>query len=152
MTFRLDLDGTTHTIDIVARRPETMLRVDDTRTVAGTVPGNAQVARDGDLSWVRHNGRTFRVRVEDPVAAAQESAGGSDELRAPMPGSVIEVLKAAGDQVSRGDKVMVIESMKLQTTLAAPRDGVLAEVLFTVGETFNKDAAVARLEPLTEEG
>lgn len=85
------------------------------------------------------------------MSAAQEQAGGSDEVRAPMPGSVIEVLRAAGETVARGEKIMVIESMKLQTTLAAPRDGVLAEVLFAVGDTFNKDAAVARLEPMAGE-
>ena len=152
MTFRLDMDGTTHSIDIVARKPDTVLRIDDARNVTTRIPEGVQVARDGDLAWVRHNGRTFRVQVEDPVAAAQDQSGGSDEVRAPMPGSVIEVLKAAGDTVARGDKIMVIESMKLQTSLAAPRNGVLAEVLYAVGETFNKDAAIARLEPMPEDG
>jgi acetyl/propionyl-CoA carboxylase alpha subunit len=151
MTFRLDVDGEVHSVEIVTRSPETVLRVDGSRQVGVAVPDTVQVARDGDLAWVRHGGRTFRVRLEDPVSAAQEQAGGSDEVRAPMPGSVIEVLKAAGETVARGEKIMVIESMKLQTTLAAPRDGVLAEVLFAVGDTFNKDAAVARLEPMAGE-
>ncbi|MDF1722541.1 MAG: hypothetical protein P1U65_17850 [Minwuia sp.] len=166
MTFRLDLDGTIHTIDIAARKPEILVEIDGRAPVEAGCSGNRNdlyvevgpedtfkvaTAQDGDLTWVRMNGRTFRVRIEDPVAAAQDSAGGNDDIRAPMPGTVIEVLKAAGDRVSRGDKVMTIESMKLQTSLAAPRDGVLAEVLHAVGDTFNKDATIARLEPLAED-
>lgn len=153
MTFRLDLDGTIHTIDIAARNPSTMVEIDGRPAVEARDDDRfgAVTARDGDLTWVRLNGRTFRVRIEDPVAAAQESAGGNDDIRAPMPGTVIEVMKAAGDRVSRGDKVMTIESMKLQTSLAAPRDGVLAEVLHAVGDTFDKDATIARLEPLAGE-
>ncbi len=162
MTFRLDLDGTIHTIDIAARKPWVTVAIDGRPAVAADCVGDAGdlyvevgtddcfravTARDGDVTWVRMNGRTFRVRIEDPVAAAQDSAGGNDDIRAPMPGTVIEVLKAAGDRVSRGDKVMTIESMKLQTSLAAPRDGVLAEVLHAVGDTFDKDATIARLEP-----
>jgi len=67
-----------------------------------------------------------------------------------MPGAIISVHKQAGDEVSRGETIITIESMKLQTALAAPRDGRLLDVLKVAGETFDKDALLARLEPADE--
>ncbi|WP_416899924.1 MAG: acetyl-CoA carboxylase biotin carboxyl carrier protein subunit [Minwuia sp.] len=101
--------------------------------------------------FLRGHGATLTAAVEDPIAAAQDSGAAADEIRAPMPGSVIEIVKGPGEAVKRGDTVLTIESMKLQTNLAAPRDGVVAELLVGPGDTFGKDAAVARLEPVEEE-
>ena len=55
-------------------------------------------------------------------------------------------------QIARGDTLVTIESMKLQMALLAPRDGRLAALMtYAVGETFEKDAIVAELEPLTDQ-
>ena len=63
-----------------------------------------------------------------------------------MPGAVISVHKAVGDRVSRGETIITIESMKLQTALPAPRDGAIAAILRAVGEVFDKDEVIVRLE------
>ena len=65
-----------------------------------------------------------------------------------MPCSVIEIHKQAGDDVARGETLVTVESMKLQMTLLAPRDGRLVRVRRGVGEKFDKDEIVAELEPL----
>ena len=67
-----------------------------------------------------------------------------------MPGAVVSVQKRAGDKVTRGEAIVTIESMKLQTALPAPRDGVIAKILKGEGETFEKDEIIVTLEPETE--
>ena len=69
-----------------------------------------------------------------------------DHVKAPMPGAVVSVHKAVGDTVKRGETIVTIESMKLQTALVAPRDGVIAELNRKEGESFEKDEVIARLE------
>ena len=67
-----------------------------------------------------------------------------------MPGAVIEIHAAPGQSVARGDPLLTIESMKLQTVLSAPRDGIVAEITVTQDETFGKDQILARLTPEDE--
>jgi biotin carboxyl carrier protein len=63
---------------------------------------------------------------------------------------VVSVHKAVGDSVARGETIVTIESMKLQTALIAPRDGVIAELYRKEGESFEKDEMIVRLEGMTE--
>ncbi|MDF1749587.1 MAG: hypothetical protein P1V34_12020 [Alphaproteobacteria bacterium] len=103
-------------------------------------------ARDGNTVYLHLEGRNWVVDFIDPRDAAQVEAAGSDAIRAPMPGAVISIEKEPGATVLRGETVLTIESMKLQTNLIAPRDGTLATVLKTVGETFEKGEVVAMME------
>ena len=64
------------------------------------------------------------MRVPRFVDPAEQVASGS--LLAPMPGSVVKVLVAQGDEVRAGQPVLVLEAMKMQHTVSAPTDGVLA--------------------------
>ena len=79
-------------------------------------------------------------------ATGGAAGGGSDLLSAPMPGVVIAVHAAAGDIVRAGQALMVIESMKLETTLLAPRDARVKTVHFLTGATFALKAALITLE------
>ena len=167
MPLHLTLNGERHSIEIVRRKPYLVLNVDgrayeipewSTEPVSRMAIGNESmvVARalvdDGahEACFVRIDGRTHEVVLIDP---RQESAGHDstrDEIHAPMPGAIVSVHKQAGEQVTRGETVITIESMKLQTALAAPRDGRLLDVLKEAGETFDKDELLARLEPADE--
>ena len=66
---------------------------------------------------------------------------------APMPGVVVSVAFKPGDAVKEGQPLLVIESMKLETTLSAPRDGVIAEMPFAAGDSFGLKAVLAQLAP-----
>lgn len=79
-------------------------------------------------------------------ATGGAAGGGSDLLSAPMPGVVISVQVAAGDTVRAGQALMVIESMKLETTLLAPRDARVKTVHHAVGASFALKAALITLE------
>ena len=84
----------------------------------------------------------------DLVAHAGDSAGEGGSLTAPMPGKVVAFLGAAGDTVKRGQPLAVMEAMKMEHTLCAPRDGVIAELLYGVGDPVNEGGELLRLQPV----
>jgi len=106
------------------------------------------VAARGDSRFV-HNPATGAVEVETVhvTAASGGGSGGaaSNVLQAPMPGTVLAVHVAEGDAVQAGQVLMVIESMKLETTLMAPREARIQAVHFGVGATFGLKAILLTL-------
>ncbi len=83
----------------------------------------------------------------DAVAHAGEGAAEGGQLTAPMPGKVIAFLAQVGDSVSRGQALAVMEAMKMEHTLHAPRDGVVAELLHAVGDQVGEGGELLRLAP-----
>jgi biotin carboxyl carrier protein len=70
-----------------------------------------------------------------PAAAARPAvAGGSGEIRAPMPGKIIDVLVGVGDIIKAGDKVLRMEAMKMENEIFAPVDGSVTEVAVQEGK------------------
>jgi len=63
-----------------------------------------------------------------------------------MPGKVIRVLAQAGARVAKGDALVILEAMKMEHTIAAPRDGVIAQVFFAAGELVAEGAELLKLE------
>jgi acetyl/propionyl-CoA carboxylase alpha subunit len=101
---------------------------------------------DGDLVWVHWRGRTWTLECIDPTrASAASGTEAAGTAQAPMPGVVVSLLVAAGQTVAEGDALVLIESMKLQTTICAAAGGVVAELPFAVGQTFQRGAVLARL-------
>ncbi len=80
----------------------------------------------------------------DPIAHAGDSAA-EGRLTAPMPGKVVSFFIAAGDAVKRGQAVAVMEAMKMEHTLHAPRDGVVEELLYAVGDQVAEGGELLRL-------
>ncbi len=94
---------------------------------------------------VKVNGNTYNVKIETPLDQLIKEMGLSlgnasveDEIHAPMPGIILEVNVADGDEVKKGDFLCVLEAMKMENTLSAPRDGIIKSVNITKGETVDK--------------
>ena len=89
-------------------------------------PSQMAPAREGRYT-VTVRGRSHLVQVLDPRrrrrANALDAAEGPQEILAPMPGKVVKVLVAEGQQVSTGDGLLVIEAMKMQNEIRASRSG-----------------------------
>jgi 3-methylcrotonyl-CoA carboxylase alpha subunit len=83
----------------------------------------------------------------DPIAHAGEGATEGGRLTAPMPGKVIAFMARAGDAVKQGQPLAVMEAMKMEHTLSAPRDGTVAELLYAVGDQVNEGSELLRLTP-----
>ena len=81
----------------------------------------------------------------DPLAQAGEHAGEGGRLTAPMPGKVIAFLAKAGETVKRGQPLAVMEAMKMEHTISAPRDGLVQELLFGAGDQVAEGAELLRL-------
>lgn len=131
------------------------LHSEDDGTAILTVDGHSQravVAVRGDDVFVHIDGVAYQLRYEHPLQrlAAQGGGAAEDSVKAPMPGSLVAAHVKAGDAVTKGQALLVIESMKMETTIAAPRDGVVQAVQFAPAQTFDRDAVLVTLEPVGE--
>lgn len=166
MAFTLTFDGRKHEIDIIRRHPHLVVAIDGrTQEIsAGGDPGDGRQSLEiggtpveftrvqmGDRQIVRLAGRNFEVAIHDHQSGEDGGDGGHNDVKAPMPGVVVAVSKSVGEAVARGETLITIESMKLQTTLPAPRDGVIAEILRGQGDVFDKDEVILRLEVVAKE-
>ena len=82
-------------------------------------------------------------RARPSAAAASDS---QNVVRAPMPGRIIRVNVATGDNVQRGQSIVVLESMKMENTIAAPRDGVVSQVHVTADESVQHGQSLVEIE------
>ena len=73
--------------------------------------------------------------VQAPAARKPASGGGKGALKAPMPGVILEVSVKAGDTVTRGQQVAILDAMKMHNVIGAPRAGTIAEVCVDDGQT-----------------
>lgn len=76
----------------------------------------------------------------------ESSTGNTDRMKAPMPGSVVKVLVEPGQKVSEGDGIIIIEAMKMETTLYTQIDGIVKEINATQGEQVNTDKVLVLIE------
>jgi len=141
--YWLDIDGREHSVSLEpAEAGGHRLNVDGAAT-------DAMVAVDGNTIFVHLDGGHFELRYLEPVAlyAADADASSENVALAPMPGVVVSVQVAAGASVSRGDTLLVIESMKLETAIKAWRDGTIEEVHVIEGRTFERSVALVTFAP-----
>ncbi len=81
----------------------------------------------------------------DPIAHAGEGAAEGGRLTAPMPGKVVAFLAKVGQAVKLGQPLAVMEAMKMEHTIAAPRDGTVEELLYAVGDQVSEGGELLRL-------
>lgn len=93
-----------------------------------------------DAKSVTLRGTTSDISVTDPKRLRGSGrSGGADsghaEIRTAMPGKVVRILKAEGDNVAKGEGVIVVEAMKMQNEMKAPKDGTIGEIKVAEGDT-----------------
>ncbi len=98
------------------------------------------------------NGTAREVRVRDlsltPATASRPKADRGDwrQIAAAMPGKVVKVFAGVGDGVKKGEQLLVIEAMKMETTITAPRDGLVTAVLVRPGDAVAGGDLLLRLD------
>jgi len=107
--------------------PDGVLLTVDGRTTA------ALVAVDGATTWVHVDGVTHALATPPPRVRGGDATAGEEQVRSPMPGSVIALHVAEGEHVDAGQPLVVVEAMKMEHALTAPHAGVVADVLVAVG-------------------
>lgn len=152
MTIRFELDNHAVTTAIRARRPALLLEVGDravrieelpAETGAFTLDVDGRKVEGwryvkGDEVFLRFGGRTYHLRRGRDGANAGAAADAAHEVLSEMPGTVIAVHAAAGATVAEGDRLLTIESMKLQLSVVAPRDGQIAAIHVAENATFDR--------------
>ncbi len=100
----------------------------------------------GEDNWqVLLRGRLYPVTVEDEREKRLRAAAGGGvietgefHLRAPMPGLVVTIPVTEGQAVKKGQVILILESMKMQNEIKAPRDGVIGRIRVKAGETVEQ--------------
>ena len=100
-----------------------------------------------DAVYVLRRGRQTRVTLRDLALDQAGDAAGGGLVRAPMHGKVLALLVENGAQVSRGQRVAIIEAMKMEHTLAAPIDGTVAEIAVERDAQVAEGAKILVVEP-----
>jgi 3-methylcrotonyl-CoA carboxylase alpha subunit len=153
MGYHLQVDGKDTEVEIRARRPLLRLGIGATEHALQAEEASGQQfaltldgvsyrgwrCASGDDLQVRLNGRTYTVHL----VRRQHAAGageGQEEIRASMPGVVVAVHAGAGQAVNTGDKLLTLESMKLQMTIVASHAGVVAQVHVAPEAVFERGA------------
>lgn len=157
-----DMHGERRQLDIIARRPDQTFSVDGKRVslreLEAVESGRTKIAVDGRVMegwrWVAGNdvylrfaGRHWHFRRAGVEAGESVSGSSHGEVRAEMPGTVVALHTQIGADVAEGDRLLTIESMKLQMILAAPRSGRIQMIHVQTNSSFDRGATLVSFEP-----
>jgi 3-methylcrotonyl-CoA carboxylase alpha subunit len=116
--------------------------------LADPMPGGAVVHADGaDLIFV--DGDVWAFSSPRPRSGGEAEASDGMVL-APMPGAVVLVDAAKGNKVKRGERLLVLQAMKMEYSLVAPFDGTVTDLTVSAGSQVKEGALLARIEKVTE--
>lgn len=137
-----------HTVEAQVSEPEPGLF---TVIIGGRVFRCVLERLPGGGTEVTVNGRRIAVSVRDPKRVRSSAGAGAQEggrvtLVAPMPGKVVRVLCAEGDEVAAGQGLLVVEAMKMQNEVQSPRAGCVAALRVREGQTVNAGETLAIVE------
>ena len=117
---------------------------------AGPGGANGPDANAGETPYdVAIGGKRYSVRLVDPVrraAAPAPARKGPVEVRAVMPGKIVALLALEGQEVTAGQGVVVVEAMKMENELPAPKDGRVTRIRVRPGDTVEAGAALFTVE------
>jgi 3-methylcrotonyl-CoA carboxylase alpha subunit len=127
----------------------------ETRVAAAATQVHQDVVRwHGEMAlWLTYAGKTFHIGVPNGQDIAGIAGGASTDgtILSPMPGKIIAVEVRQGDAVTKGRKLVTLEAMKMEHSLTAPFDGIVAELNATEGAQVSEGALLARIEKRGEE-
>lgn len=144
----INVNGKTYEVDFetVSGQPVYSLIVDG--------KSHEAYVQENDNVWqVLLRGRLYPVRVEDErekrlraAAGAGVAETGEFHLKAPMPGLVVSILVSEGQEVKKGQVLLILESMKMQNELKSPRDGIVNRVKVRAGESVEQKQSLLSVQ------
>ena len=97
--------------------------------------------KDGEQIVMAHG---LEAKISSGKRVKKQSVSGS--LNSPMPGKIFKVIKNVGDEVKKGDTILILEAMKMEHSIRADKDGVVKKIHFQVGELVQGGAVLASVE------
>jgi 3-methylcrotonyl-CoA carboxylase alpha subunit len=132
------VDGKSHSVEVEEVAPGTFL------ARSGARRETFHCVRKGDEIYLSWRGTAYRLEVRRSGGAApRQTLRG---LEAPMPGKVIAVNASPGQTVAKGDEILVVEAMKMENAIRAPRDGKIKSIAVKLGDMVSPGVTLAELE------
>ena len=122
--------------EITAKTPDQTYNSSSTRAQSG-------VAIEGKKATV--NGKLYDIDVKDGIEEVSTNAGSGEgtNVKAPMPGAVLRVLKSVGDSVEENEEIFVIEAMKMETPIKSPVSGTINSISVAQGDKVQTGQVMA---------
>jgi biotin carboxyl carrier protein len=141
------VDGREYELEVSQPEPGVFLFKNNEKITEVFVPPSTP----GEPVRVQTGGNTFDVRLIDPKrlrgsGSDSEFGDGAAEIRTAMPGKVVRILLEPGAAVEKGDGVVVVEAMKMQNELKAPKAGSVKEIRVAEGSTVGAGEVLAVIE------
>ena len=161
MKLDVKFENEFHSVDLIRCNSGVRLRIDGKEYPVAlqanggkqyrlTLPGreeNLWIVHDGDDVHVHAFGKAWSMKLIDPVDFTSSSAeDDGNSIEAPMPGTTVAVSVAVGDAVKKGQALLTMESMKMETVISAWRDGVVAQMNVEIGSSFDRGSVLVALE------
>jgi|TARA_B110000014_G_scaffold65080_1_gene44365 biotin carboxyl carrier protein len=102
----------------------------------------AHIARSGDTWWVHIDGRAHEVAFHEQGSRAPANEG---SLKAPMPGTVLQVMAKEGQRVREGQHLMTLEAMKMEHKILAPKPGGITKIHFSEGDRVDMGSSLVEI-------
>jgi biotin carboxyl carrier protein len=103
--------------------------------IVGGRPYEAKL--DRDQGWMRSRWGLHRLEIQDLEIAAPRPVTGDGRVKAPIPGQVIDLLVAIGDEVQLGQPLLILGAMKMENEIRAPRSGVIERLNVRAGQSVD---------------
>jgi len=166
MKYEVEIGGSRRTVEIKSFADGRLAAIVDGRELAGEVTQHGSATylfvsderrvyeiqleqkNDGTAN-VEVGGARLSARVIDPKhrsRVADQGASGRQQILSPMPGKVVRLMVAVGDEVELGQGVIVVEAMKMQNELKSPKDGKVSQVTVQEGQTVTASQALITID------
>jgi biotin carboxyl carrier protein len=145
---KIILNGITHDCEIIPMNGiSSLIKVDN------TIYQVSLEKHDNENFTVLINGKkinaTLRTALQEKAAGLLENSSASHrttEVKAPMPGMILKVMKSEGDIVEQGESVMILEAMKMENDLRSPVSGTIFQIYVQQGNPVEKGAKLFKVE------
>lgn len=121
---------------------------------------------ENSIAEIEVNGTSYHVEIEQeqrkrsktPTIVRKQQApkrteskikkqmSGGEQIKAPLPGTILKITTKEGDSVKKGDNVLIMEAMKMENNIMATRDGVVKSIKVTEGESVLQDDVLVEIE------
>ena len=166
MKFETSIGDTVTELNIKSEEHEVSLNGSSKKYAFHTQPNGRRLLRIGtklykidNVEFETHtvrftiNGHWCSVDVRDEQDLLMDEMGfktaadiGEGQLKAPMPGKILEIMVAEGDEVELGEPVAILEAMKMENELKAPLAGVVASITAKENDSLEKNALILEIE------
>jgi biotin carboxyl carrier protein len=137
-------------VDLVQKSPSNFHLLKEHHSVNATITATKL---DTKQLTIEVEGESFEITIKDPLDQMLAEMGFDKvaekqikEIKAPMPGLVLEIAVAVGDAVTAGDKVIILGAMKMENSITIPASAVIKRIAVTVGQAVEKGQLLVELE------